>query len=277
MNNNLLKIPIFRGNLRFGTIFEIVLKKQTNMKQIIAVFSFLMLSVMAYSQGPEYKDLRILYADANYEKLVQQAEKYTLKDKTKKDIPPYFWLAKGLYKISISGNDDPDFKNAYKGAIKYLSKGIKYDLKYNDGAMSIEESEFVDHFQMTLYETVANEIAAGSFKRASGWVIKYQKLSANIVGAKYMMGACKYNDGDKTTARDYWRQADALLKEIESIDNYSEADKNMLMVGVLYSAQALNNSRQSDKAKTLLGKISQWFEEDENYKEMYDEIVNGNS
>ncbi len=277
MNNNLSKIPIFRANLRFGTIFEIVLKKQTNMKQFIAVFSFLMLSVMAYSQSPEYKDLRILYADANYEKLVQQAEKYTLKDKTKKDTPPYFWLAKGLYKISLSGTDDPDFKNAYKNAIKFLAKGIKYDLKYNGGDMAVEEAEFIDNFQMTLYETIANEVSGGGFKRASGWVIRYQKISTNLVGAKYMMGACKYNDGDKTTARDYWKQGEVLLKEIESIDNYSEADRNLLMIGILYSAQALNDSRQQDKARTLLGKVSQWFEEDEVYQELYDEIVNGNT
>tara|TARA_Y100000385_G_C13062582_1_gene625102 strand:+ start:174 stop:926 length:753 start_codon:yes stop_codon:yes gene_type:complete len=244
------------------------------MKQFIAIFSFLTLSLMAHSQGPDYKVLRILYADGNYEKLVQQAEKYTLKDKTKKDIPPYFWLAKGLYKISISGTDDPDFKNAYKSAIKYLSKGIKYDLKYNDGDMAVEEAEFVGDFQMTLYETIANEIGAGSFKRASGWVIKYQKLSTNTIGAKYMMGACKYNDGDKTTARDYWRQADAALAEIESIDNYTEADRKMFMVGALHSARALTDSRQDSKAKTLLGKISQWFEEDEDWQDLYDEIVN---
>lgn len=244
------------------------------MKQLIAVFSFVLVSMMAYSQSPEYKDLRILYADANYEKLVKEAEKYTLKDKYKKDIPPYFWLAKGLYKLSISGTDDPEFKNAYKGAIKYLAKGLKYDLKYNGGAMAIEESEFVANFQMTLYETVYNEIAAGSFRRGSGWAIKYLKLTDNIVGAKYMMGACKYNAGDKTTARDYWKQGAAALEEIESIENWSEADKLMLKMGVLYSAQALKKGRQDDKARALIGKVSQWFEDDEEWQTDYDEIVN---
>ncbi|MFT5860918.1 MAG: hypothetical protein ACI865_003034 [Flavobacteriaceae bacterium] len=244
------------------------------MKQLIAVFSFVLVSMMAYSQSPEYKDLRILYADANYDKLVREAEKYTLKDKNKKDIPPYFWLAKGLYKLSISGTDDPEYKNAYKGAIKYLAKGMKYDLKYNSGAMSVEESEFIADFQMTVYETVYNEIVGGGFKRGSGWAIKYLKLTDNIAGAKYMMGACKYNDGDKTTARDLWKEGAAALAEIESIKNWSEADKLMLKMGVLYSAQALKRSRQEDKARALVGKVSQWYEEDPDWQQDYDDIVN---
>lgn len=244
------------------------------MTQLIAVLSFVLVSLMAYSQSPEYRDLRILYADANYEKLVSQAEKYTLKEKYKKDIPPYFWLAKGLYKLSISGTDDPEYKNAYKGAIKYLAKGLKYDLKYNDGAMALEESEFIADFQMTVYETVFNEIVGGSFKRGSGWAIKYIKLTDNIAGAKYMLGACKYNDGDKTTARDYWKQAEVMLSGIESIENWSDADKLMLKMGVLYSAQALKKSRQADKARTLVGKVSQWYEDDPDWQQDYDDIVN---
>ena len=48
----------------------------------------------------------------------------------------------------------------------------------------------------------------------------------------------------------------------------------MFMYGVLYSADALKNKRQKDKAKELLNKVAQFFEEDETWKEKYDEIVN---
>ncbi|MFT5779632.1 MAG: hypothetical protein ACI837_002591 [Crocinitomicaceae bacterium] len=244
------------------------------MKHIIALCAFLVISMMSGAQAPEFKDLRILYADANYEKLASQAEKYTLKDKTSKMSAPYFWLAKGLYKISISGTDDDSYKNAYKDAIKHLSKGIKYDLKYNDGDYAVEESEFVELFKLTLYETVYNEIVAGSFKRASSWALKYSKLTTNLVGVKFMMGACKFNDEDKTSARDLWNDGEALLKEIESIESWGEADKNMLKMGVLYSAQAMKKGRQETKASALVGEVAQWFEEDEDWEELYDEIVN---
>lgn len=247
------------------------------MKHLVAIFSFLFVSSMSFSQAPEYKDLVILYADGTYDsykKLVKEAEKYTLKDDSKKDIPPYFWLAKGLYKISISGTDDEEFSNAYKDAIKFLGKGMTYDVKYNGGSYTAEEDEFVKMFQLTLFETINNEITSGGFKRAFGWVLKYSKISNNNAGTNYLMGACKYEDNDKTTARDYWNAADKELAGIESIENWSQADKNMLKFGVLYSAAALKKTRQEDKAKALVGKISQWFEEDPDWSAQYDEIVN---
>ena len=247
------------------------------MKHLVAILSFLFLSVTVYSQNREYKDLVILYADGTYDsykKLVKQAEKYTLKDATKKDPKPYFWMAKGLYKISVSGTDDENYKNAYKDAIKFLGKGIKYDIKYNDGNYMVEESEFLSMFQMTLFETANNEISGGGFKRGFSWVLRYAKITNNKVGANYLMGACKYESADKTGAREYWKKAEAELKDIESIEGWSEADKNMLKYGVLYSAGALKRSRQEDKAKTLVGKVAQWFEEDEDWEELYDEIVN---
>ena len=104
------------------------------MKHILTILSVLFVTSLSFGQPPTYDDLKILYADANYEKLAKVAENYTLKDKTKKDVLPYIWLSKGLYKISLSGTDNEKFKNAYKAAIKHLSKGIKYDLKYNEGS-----------------------------------------------------------------------------------------------------------------------------------------------
>ena len=244
------------------------------MKNILTILSALFLTFLSYGQSPGYDDLKILYADANYEKLVKVADKYTLDDKTKKDVLPYIWAAKGLYKISLSGTDDDNFKNAYKDAIKYLSKGMSYDIKYNEGATIAEEEEFVAQFQLSLVEVIENEVSAGGFKKAYGWAIKYSKITLNEVGIKYMMGACKHEDGDKPGARTEWQSAEKLLAAVESTDAGTEADRKMLKLGILYSAAAMKKSRQMDAARDLLGKAAQWFENDEDWKVKYDEIVN---
>lgn len=244
------------------------------MKNLLFILSISILSFNNMAQSPGYDDLKILYADADYEKLVKVADKYTLSDKTGKDILPYFWAAKGLYKLSLSGTDDEAFKNAYKDAIKYLSKGMGYDVKYNDGATIAEEMEFVEIFQMSLVEVIENEMASGGFKKAFGWAIKYQKITLDEVGVKFMMGACKHEDGDKPGARVEWQAGQKLMTEITSIEDWTEADRKMLKLGVLYSAAAMKKSRQMDGAKDLLGKAAQWFENDEDWKEKYDEIVN---
>jgi len=244
------------------------------MKNFLASICFLFISFLSFAQPPQYDDLKVLFADGNYEKLAKVASGYTESDKTTKDILPYIWLAKGLYKISLSGTDDEKFSTAYKDAIKYLKKGLSYDLKYNDGSTFADEREFLDEFQASLMEVVDNDISTGNFKKAYGWAIKYKTITVNVVGANYMMGACKYRDQDKTTARTLWQEADAQLKEVSGIDTWSEADKKMLKLGILHAAAAMKEGRQMDQARAVLNKAAQWFEEDDDWKERYDEIVN---
>lgn len=244
------------------------------MKNLLSLLFIVTVANLASAQPPNYDDLKVLYADANYEKLAKVAANYTESDKTKKDILPYIWLGKGLYKVSQSGTDDEKFKNAYKDAIKYLKKGIRYDLKYNEGATFEEHREFLDEFQMSLVEVIDNEISVGSFRRAYGWAIKYKSITFHEVGAIFMMGACKDRDQDKPTARTYWQEANALLAEMDGVDGWSDADKLMLKLGVLHSAAAMNDSRQNQQARDLLGKVAQWFENDEDWQTRYDEIVN---
>ena len=244
------------------------------MKHLLTIISLIFIANFSYSQPPKYDDLKILYADANYEKLSKVASGYTESDKTSKDVLPYIWLSKGLYKVSLSGTDDEKFKNAYKDAIKYLKKGISYDLKYNNGSTIEEHRDFLDEFQKSLMEVIDNEMSSGNVKKAYGWAIKYKTVTVNTVGSLYMMGACKYEDQDKPSARTLWQEADAELKNITSIESWSEADVKMLKFGVLYSAGAMKKGRQMDNARALLNKVAQWFEEDDDWKQRYDEIVN---
>lgn len=244
------------------------------MKNFITLFALLLLGLNTYAQG-EYNDLKILYADEKYEKLVGEAEKYTEKESTKYDPVPYIWAARALYKISLTGTTDERFKNAYKDAITFLSKGMKYDIKKNDGQAMIEFSEFIDEFKMSLYNRISNDIGAGDFKKGYAWCVKYQKISDKFAGVNYVIGACKHQDGDKSTARAKWTEGEQALTEVTGIDEWSEADRKMLKLGILQTAKAFKESQQMDKARETLNKAAQWFEEDEDWKVQYDEIVNG--
>lgn len=247
------------------------------MKNLILLFAVLFYAGTALAQPPVYDDLKILYADADYEKLVKKAEAYTLKDKTSKDVLPYIWLAKGLYKISNSDNNDEKYKNAYKDALKYMGKGIKYDIKYNEMMTVKEHEEFLHELQSSLQMRVEQEMSTGDvggFKKGFSWALKYDKITTNGVVVKYVAGACKYNSGDKPGARRDWQDGEALLKEVQSVEGWSEADKNMMKMGVLYSAKAMMEANQKDSARALLGKVAQWFEGDSDWEVRYDEIVN---
>lgn len=241
------------------------------MKKLIGLVLLLLSATTINAQAPNYDDLKILYADGNYEKLVKVAENYSLKEDLKKDPMPFIWLAKGLYKISLSGTDEEKFKNAYKDAIAAVSKALKND---KDNSALTDHQEFIDEFQMSMVTRIDNDLAANDFNKASGWVIKYYKVTKNPVGAKFLDGASKYRKSDKGGANTAWKEADLMLKDITSIDDWSDADKQILKLGALQTAECYLASKQKEKAKALLNKVAQWYEEDESFKAKYDEIVN---
>jgi hypothetical protein len=247
------------------------MSKINDMKKLIGLFILLVSSLTSNAQAPGYDDLKILFADANYEKLVKVAENYTLKEELKKDPLPFIWLAKGLYKISLSGTDDEKYKTAYKDAIGAMGKAMKND---KDGTLLSDHQEFMDEFQNSLVEMINNDLAAKDYNKASGWVIKYYKITKNPVGAKYLDGAAKYRKADKGGANTSWKEAETILGSITSIENWSEADKEMLKIGVLQTAECYIAGKQMEKAKSVLNKIAQWYEEDEEFKAKYDELIN---
>lgn len=218
-----------------------------------------------------YDDLRILYADGNYEKLVKVAETYTQKEKNKADALPHMWMARGLYKISLSGTADEKFKNAYKDAIGAMGKCIKLD---KGGDVQREYDEFFEEFRMSLVEIIGNDIGAGDFKKASSWVLKYYKLDPTSIGAKYLEGACKFRNADKGGANACWKETEKKLATLEGVEGWHASDKQLFKMGILQTAECYVSSRQVEKTKALLGKTKQWFEEDEDFMAKYDEIVN---
>jgi hypothetical protein len=242
------------------------------MMKFITLLASLFVALLASAQPPSYDDLKIYYADEDFEKLVSKAMKYTDKDKTKKDPIPYIWVAKGLYKISVSGNDDPDYKNAFKDGIKYIGKAMKYD---EDGTASQEHDEFLRMFTMRAVELIVNDCDAGDYRKAYGWNVKYLSIAKDKAGSKYMEGACKHQNSDKGGANTAWKEADEMLEEVKSLESWREADKTLLMRGVMESAGAMISSRQGSKAKELMDRFAPWFEENSDFKALYDEIING--
>lgn len=240
------------------------------MKKFVLIGALLTTKLLV-AQAPEYNDLRILFADGDYEKLVRASEKYVLSDKTKADALPHMWMARGLYKVSLSGTTDEKYKNAYKEAIGELGKSIKYD---KSGDVQTEYAEFYDEFKNSMVEMIKNEIEAPDYKKAATWVLKYYKINLTSIGAKYLDGVCKYRNSDKGGANTAWKEAETMLKSVDDISSWSKAEKDLLMMGILQTAECYVSSKQVDKARAILGKVAQWYEGNEDFKTKYDEIVN---
>lgn len=232
-------------------------------------FLLLLIAAKPLMVSAQYDELIILYADENWEKLIRESEKLTLNDKTKSDPMAHLWLSKALYKMSLSGNPDERYKNAYKDAMGALGKAIKLD---KDGAVQEKEEKFITEFKSSMVESIGNEMAVP--KKALGMVMKYYKIVPNSIGAKYFEGAVKYLDGDKGGANTAWKDAQTKLDAATDVESWSAPDKELLKLGVMLTADCYVKGKQVDKAKAVLGKVAQYFENDEAFKAKYDEIVN---
>lgn len=239
------------------------------MKKIFAILGLLIYCGSVNAQSPDYNDLIILFADAKYEKLITSATRYTEKESTSQDALPYLWLSKGLYAMSQQGDKDPMYKNAFKEAIAALGNFRKKD---KDGALFQEHIEYIDKIKMAVLEQVTNEIDAKAYKKATPILAKYYKISPDDLGAKFLEAACKYRDGDKSGANNIWKETDKKMATLENLDKLGEVDKMLFRTGVFETAECWINSKQVDKAKKLLNKVTPWFEDDEEFKTRLDSL-----
>ena len=242
------------------------------MNKLIAIFGLLIYTgSAAYSQAPEYNDLIILYADGNYAKLIREADKYTQKDDTKKDALPFLWLSKGLYAISQVGDRDDMYKNAFKESASALGKFRKKD---KEGSLYAENSEYVEEVKKAILEGVYNEVDAKNYRKGTSALMVYYKVMPDDLGGKFLEAACKYRENDKSGANYIWKDTEKRLAELTSIEDWSENDKKLLKRGILESAACYKEGKQFEKAKLILNKVAQWYEDDADFKAKYDEIVN---
>ncbi len=242
------------------------------MKKIIAIFGLIFyVGSSAMAQAPEYNDLIILYADANYEKLIREASKYNEKDDTKKDALPYLWLSKGLYAISQVGDRDAMYKNAFKESVSALGKFRKKD---KDGSIYAQHSEYVEEIKSAVLEGAYNEVDAKNYRKAVPLLMTYYKVMPDDLGAKYLEAACKFRENDKGGANLIWKDTEKRLAALTSIEDWSDNDKKVFKRGILETAACYKEAKQLDKAKSTLSKVAQWYGDDADFKAKYDEIVN---
>jgi len=240
----------------------------------------------ANAQPPTYDDLVILFSDADYEKLLKKAEKYTQSDKSRKDAIPYLYLSKANFEISKGGEQEEllaKYPRAFKESIKYAGKCIQKD---KEGIVVADNMAHFTNLKVVVTEILRNLAESGDFGRLMGQIPLMIKVDKKDVGAYYLKAAAYYYKKDITGMKKTAKIADEMLKASDpnaftisedddfDLTNKKKADINMLKLGVINYARALVLARQKEGAKDIMGKVKQWFEEDEEFKSVYDEIVN---
>jgi len=226
----------------------------------------------SYSQPPGYDDLIIYYADGSYEKLLKKAEKYTISDKTKKDPIPFLYLSKCNFEMSKDQKWLEKYPKAFNDAIRFAGNVIKKD---KSGEVYDENINYFTELKVAVVEDIKNLVDEGSYPKLMGYIAKLHRFSKDDVGSYFLRAAAQYQQKDKGGGKLSQKEAWERLDAVTSVDDWRPIDLEMLRIGVIeYCNAQINVMRQTDPAKKLLGKVKQWFEDDEIFMEYYDKIMN---
>jgi hypothetical protein len=226
------------------------------------------------AQAPNFEDLVILYADGKYDKCVVKADKYTQGDDTKKEPVPYIYASMALFQISKDATwvqKNPEFEDAFKEAIKYAAKFVKLD---KDKAYKGEYGEYLDELLFAALEESMNWAAEAKYSKAVGTMKKVCEFAPEDAGAWLLKGVYDFRNKVKADATAAWAKGLPLLETVV-FEDLSKAHKKMLKVGIMEYATLQVENKAIDKAKDVMNKGYVWFQEDQEFKEKYDAIVNG--
>lgn len=238
-------------------------------------------------------ELTQLHADSNFIKLVKRAGDYTVKEKYANDPTPYIFLAKGLFGVYRKDLKDPMIQDPFEEAItacataierdengvfkmpihkmwlngfqlELLNNGVRYILEEEDGYPIVYSNENKDKTAETLSEILD---ACES----------YSSITRNPMGIKFIEAAIRYNNRDAKTANLIWKTELPNLMSLtdKDFENWTQADKDALRVGLILSSQALMKRDSSTvNARPMLKKAEKWFEYDKEWIAFYEKKYN---
>ena len=238
-------------------------------------------------------ELTQLHADSNFIKLVKRAGDYTVKEKYANDPTPYIFLAKGLFGVYRKDLKDPMIQDPFEEAItacataierdengvfkmpihkmwlngfqlELLNNGVRYILEDEDGYPIVYSNENKDKTAETLSEILD---ACES----------YSSITRNPMGIKFIEAAIRYNNRDAKTANLIWKTELPNLMNLtdKDFENWTQADKDALRVGLILSSQALMKRDSSTvNARPMLKKAEKWFEYDKEWIAFYEKKYN---
>ena len=97
------------------------------------------------------------------------------------------------------------------------------------------------------------------------------------MGIKLIEAAIRYNNRDAKTANLIWKTELPNLQNLtdKDFENWTQADKDALRVGLILSSQALMKRDNSTiNARPMLKKAEKWFEYDKDWIAFYEKKYN---
>ncbi len=220
-------------------------------KRISILIALICMSLLCNAQKDElFEDLRNLYMDEKYEKLITKGEKYLANDDTRKDPTPYLYLSKAYYEISLQEEYAKDYppEKAFTSSLKWASK---YRKKDPDGTLFRENELFFDELKKAAMGEAAGLMSDQKYSRAKRYYDAICKFDPEDIGARFMLGYCLHQMKAAMEASIALKEAGRLMHTV-NMEGLSSGDKKILREGVVRYSDYLLEAGMRDSARVTL-------------------------
>jgi hypothetical protein len=256
------------------------------MKRVLILFALFLYAGAKQVSAQEYQDLEVLWIDQKYEKLIEKAEHYTEKEKSKNDALPYLYMCKGLYRISLieKYKTHETYRKAESDALSYA---VKYKKKDKNGTYKADAEAFFAEMKKTYFEQTENYMMAKDYKKSLAIIKKVVQFDDKNPGAWLVKGVCEYEMKNKAEAILNTDLGVKLVKEISNFGEMYEVDQNFMRFALMtYAEYLMGPLKDMSKAKMVINLGYQYYNkvkddagdpivENQKYVDLYNRLVNG--
>jgi len=245
------------------------MKKKFQIALLLSIFT-MSFSFCGFSQDEEFEDLRILYMDGEYEKLIKKSERYTDKDDTRKSAQPYLFLSKAYYEISMDEKYHEDYRpdRAFRDALKWAKRYRRYD---PEGALFEENDLYFRELKESAFRSAAAQMAEEKYSRARRFYDAIADFDPEDPGAWLMLGYCQTQERNVREAELSFAEAGKVMTN-RDLTTLNSVEKDIFLQGVLQYSDYLLKESMRDSARTTMQMAVPALEGDPEFDTAYQKL-----
>jgi tetratricopeptide (TPR) repeat protein len=224
----------------------------------------------AHAQTP-YEDLLILYVDEEYEKCLGRAERYTQREKTKRDPLPYLYLSMCSFEMSQleAYTTQPEYKWVERDALKYAMRFRKKD-KNNEFFPGYDE--YFSRLNTVAMESALVHFELEEYSKARRIFQRMTRYHPENPGAWHMLALCQIRSNQQRDAEVSLRHYREALDQVPDISRMPKDEGRLLKYAMLRHVDLLEPKGMLDSARTVLNMAVDHFMDDPEFSAVYEDL-----
>lgn len=210
-------------------------------------------ALAASAQSPSFNDILFDYVDGNYEDCVRRAERYMVRESTKRDPLPYLYASKCFHEMSKLDRyiSQPEYKYAARDALKYA---VKYRKKDKGLIHFKHHEEYWGELSTVAYQTGLfhlDEKAYSKAKRQFERMVGYDPANA---GAWQMLALVQLKMNLQRDAAISMKHYEEALAAIDDVQELPKDKRVLLRESMVRHAEFCMAKGDRSKARSILAK-----------------------